>query len=72
VTGEAVVVQWRWPQLSRKAHLFPVNGAQSLCRVWLYAGAPCDTQGNLEEKGQDDCSMCYRHAVKAGYVLKAT
>jgi hypothetical protein len=71
VSGEAIIVEWRWPPLSRKAHLFPVRGAQSLCRVWLFTGGPCDTQDSLEKKGPDDCSMCHRRAVKAGHVLRA-
>lgn len=71
MTGEAIIVEYRFPPLSRKAHLFPVRGAQSLCRAWLFTGAACDSQGSLETKGPDDCSMCYRRAVKAGYLLKA-
>ncbi len=68
---QPVAVEWRWPPLSRKAHLFPVRGAQSLCRAWLFTGQPCATQGSLDQKGPDDCAMCFRRAVKAGYQLKA-
>jgi hypothetical protein len=67
----AVTVEWRWPPLSRNAHLFPVHGAQSLCRVWLFTGRPCDTQGSLATKGPDDCAQCYRRAVNAGHTLRA-
>lgn len=67
---DSVVVEWRWPPLSRKAHLFPVRGAQSLCRAWLCTGARCDTQGSLEKKGPEDCSMCHRRAVTAGHTLR--
>lgn len=67
-----VVVEWRWPLLSRRAHLFPVHGAQSLCRVWLFTGAACETQGSLTTKGPDDCAMCHRLASKRGHTLKGS
>lgn len=32
-----VIVEWRWPPLSRRAHLFPIRGAQSpVPRVAVY------------------------------------
>ena len=56
-------MQWGFPALSRKAHVFV--SATSLCGKWMFRphdGEPAITA--LPEKGPDDCADCYRRLAR--------
>lgn len=57
------MMQWGFPYLSKRAHVFVE--ARSLCGKWLFR--PAETEApitKLSEKGPDDCADCYRRLTR--------
>ena len=59
-----MMLMWRFPLNSRKAHVFAEDDARSLCGRWMFTG---EGQGEFDPSkkiGPDDCVACDRKARK--------
>lgn len=56
------MMQWGWPALSKKAHVF--SAMRSLCGKWLFLSKEEQiTEAPPADRGPDDCAACHTKLV---------
>jgi hypothetical protein len=63
------IVEWRYPPLAKKSHLFEVGDLRSLCRRWVYSG-DAEREQDGYNKGTD-CVLCWKAKARTAFMRLA-